>query len=57
VHRAAAQALKTPVIVEQLAAQGADPIGNTPDELRLFLQNEIEVWTKVIQQAGIKPSN
>ena len=55
-HRAATQALKSPVVIEQLAAQGADPIGNTPDELRQFLQNEIGVWTKVIRQAGIKPN-
>jgi tripartite-type tricarboxylate transporter receptor subunit TctC len=56
VHRAATQALKSPVVVEQLAAQGGDPIGNTPDELRQFMQNEIDVWTKVIKQAGIKPN-
>jgi len=55
-HRAATQALKLPAVVEQLAAQGADPIGNTPDELRQFLQNEIEVWTKVIRQANIRPN-
>ena len=56
-HRASVQALKVPVVVEQLVAQGADPIGSTPDELRQFLQSEIDVWTKVIKQAGIKPGN
>ncbi len=56
-HRAAALSLKVPAVVEQLAAQGGEPIGNTPDELRKFLQNEIDVWTKVILQAGIKPAN
>ena len=55
-HRAATQALKQASVVEQLVAQGGDPIGSTPDELRQFLQNEIEVWTKVIRQAGIKPN-
>ena len=56
-HRAAVQALKHPQVVEQLAAQGGDAIGNSPDELRKFLQNEIDVWSKVIKQAGIKPAN
>ena len=56
-HRASVQALKNPVVVEQLVAQGGDPIGNTPDELRKFLQGEIDVWTKVIKVAGIKPGN
>ena len=55
-HRAATQALKAPAVVEQLAALGGDPIGNTPDELRQFLQNEIDVWTRIIRQAGIKPN-
>jgi len=45
------------VVVEQLVAQGADPIGSTPDELRQFLQGEIDVWTKLIKQADIKPGN
>ena len=56
-HRASVQALKTPQVVEQLVAQGADPIGSTPDELRQFLQSEIDVWSKLIKQAGIKPGN
>ena len=55
-HRAATQVLKIPAVVEQLAAQGGEVIGNTPDELRQFLQNEIDVWTKVIRQANIKPN-
>ena len=56
-HRASVLALKHPQVVEQLAAQGGDAIGNTPDELRKFLHNEIDVWSKVIKQAGIKPAN
>ena len=55
-HRAATQSLKVSTVVEQLAAQGADPIGNTPAELRQFMQNEIDVWTKVIRQANIRPN-
>jgi tripartite-type tricarboxylate transporter receptor subunit TctC len=56
-HRTSVQALKHPAVVEQLAAQGGEPIGNTPGELRKFLQGEIDVWTKVIKVAGIKPAN
>ena len=43
-------------MTEQLVAQGAEPIANRPDELRAFLQNEIDVWTKVIKQANIRPN-
>ncbi len=55
-HAATVQALRSPAVTDQLVAQGAEPIGNSPDELRTFLQNEIEVWTKVIKQANIRPN-
>ena len=54
-HAAAVQSLRSPAMTEQLMAQGAEPIANRPDELRAFLQSEIEVWTKVIRQANIRP--
>jgi tripartite-type tricarboxylate transporter receptor subunit TctC len=56
-HRSAMQALKSASVIEQLVGQGGDPIGNSPEELRQFLQTEIDVWTRVIRQAGIKPNN
>jgi tripartite-type tricarboxylate transporter receptor subunit TctC len=55
-HDAATQALRAPAVTEQLLAQGGDPIGNTPDELRQFLRTEIDVWTTVIRQAKVKPN-
>ena len=55
-HAATVQALRSPAVTDQLVAQGAEPIGNSPDELRAFLQNEIDVWTKVIKQANIRPN-
>jgi tripartite-type tricarboxylate transporter receptor subunit TctC len=55
-HAATVQALRTPAVIEQLVAQGAEPIANKPDELRAFLQSEIDVSTKVIKQANIRPN-
>jgi tripartite-type tricarboxylate transporter receptor subunit TctC len=57
VHRAAAQALKLPAVIEQLVAQGADPIGNSPAELKQFLQSEIEALSKAIRLANLRPNN
>lgn len=54
VHAETTRILKLPEVTEQLLAQGADPIGNTPQETRKFLQTEIERWTKLIQQANIR---
>jgi tripartite-type tricarboxylate transporter receptor subunit TctC len=46
--------LKLPDIAEQLASQGADPIGNSPQELSRFIKAEIDRWTKVINAAKIQ---
>jgi tripartite-type tricarboxylate transporter receptor subunit TctC len=56
VHAAAVEALHSSAVTEQLAAQGAEPVANSPEELRKFLQSQIEVWTQVIKQARIRPN-
>jgi tripartite-type tricarboxylate transporter receptor subunit TctC len=38
----------------QLLAQGAEPIGSSPQELQKFVAAEISRWTKVIEQANIR---
>ena len=39
---------------EKLVNQGADPVGNTPEQATAYVVNEIAKWTKVIRGAGIK---
>jgi tripartite-type tricarboxylate transporter receptor subunit TctC len=39
---------------ERLLAQGAEPLSGTPDDLSRYLAREIEVWGKVIREAGVK---
>ena len=34
---------------------GIEPVGNTPEEARKFLDEEIAKWSKVIMTAGVKP--
>ena len=46
--------LNSPDIRERLQGLGADPVGNTPEQYTVFMQNEIAKWTKVIRAAGIK---
>jgi tripartite-type tricarboxylate transporter receptor subunit TctC len=38
---------------QQLEAQGAEPVGNSPQELQKFIQSEIAQWTRVAKQAKI----
>jgi tripartite-type tricarboxylate transporter receptor subunit TctC len=40
---------------QQLAGLGAEPVGNTPEELAAFLKADKARWGKVIQERGIKP--
>jgi len=52
-HDATVKALRTPEITEQLHVQGADAIGDTPQELDAFLREEIDRWSRVIKTAHI----
>ena len=53
-HAETVRAVKLPEVVEQLSALGAQPIGNTPQEVTKFLQSEIARWTRLIEQANIR---
>ena len=39
---------------EKLLAQGVEPAGGTPQQLRAFLKAEMEQWGKVVKEAGIR---
>jgi tripartite-type tricarboxylate transporter receptor subunit TctC len=57
VRAAALEALKDPEILKKLGALGLDPVGSTGAETRAAIVNDIPKWKKVIEDAGIKPSN
>jgi tripartite-type tricarboxylate transporter receptor subunit TctC len=42
-------------IKERFFADGADPIGSTPEEFAAFIRSETVKWAKVVKSAGIKP--
>jgi tripartite-type tricarboxylate transporter receptor subunit TctC len=49
-----ANAAKDPKFASKLAAYGVDPLGNTPDEYKAMLANDITIWTEAVDIAGIK---
>ena len=53
-HAAAVKALADPAIKEQLLAQVFVPGGMGPADMQTFVGDEIEKWTKVVQDAGAK---
>jgi tripartite-type tricarboxylate transporter receptor subunit TctC len=53
-HDETVRALRTTDLTDQLYAQGADPVGNTPQELQQFIRSEIERWAKVVREGNIR---
>ncbi|MBI3372106.1 MAG: tripartite tricarboxylate transporter substrate binding protein [Betaproteobacteria bacterium] len=53
-HAAAVKAIHTPAIRERLTAQGAELVGNTPEEFRRMIEKEQVQWTRVIKLSGAK---
>ncbi len=54
VHSETTAIIRSSAVTEQLLAQGAEPIGNSPQETAKFLRDEIERWTRLIKQADIR---
>jgi len=55
VNRELARILKVPEVGERLSRQGAEPVGNSPNEFAAVLRSEVSRWKKVIDAAGIVP--
>jgi tripartite-type tricarboxylate transporter receptor subunit TctC len=53
-HQETARILKLPGVKEKLAALGADPVGNSPQELAATIRSESPRWADVIRRQGIK---
>lgn len=56
VHAALIKSLKNPEVSKNLAGQGAEPVGSTPEQHDAFNKSEIQKWIKVARQAGIQPN-
>ena len=53
-HAALATALTDADVRERFAAQGAEVVGGTPQQLSGALRNDVVKWGKVVKTAGIK---
>jgi tripartite-type tricarboxylate transporter receptor subunit TctC len=54
-HQSLVRTLAIPEIRQNLIAQGADPVGNTPEQFARQIREELKLWAKFIKQTGIKP--
>ncbi len=46
--------MEEPGLRDRLIAQGAEPLSGPPDALRKHLAREVETWSKLIREAGLK---
>ena len=46
--------LQQPDLKKQLAAEGGEPVGNSPEEFAQWLKTDIAKWTRVVREANIK---
>jgi tripartite-type tricarboxylate transporter receptor subunit TctC len=53
-HGALVKAMETPAVRDKLLAEGAAPESSSPEELRLFIHEEIAKWAKAVKLAGAK---
>jgi tripartite-type tricarboxylate transporter receptor subunit TctC len=50
-----AEALRLPDVGERLAADGAEPVANTPGAFAALIRDELDKWAKVAKAANIRP--
>lgn len=50
-----ARIVRLPEISQRFQLDGAEAVGSTPKEFTAFLKAEMQKWSKVIKDAGIKP--
>jgi tripartite-type tricarboxylate transporter receptor subunit TctC len=55
INVAIAESLRAPKVKDVLAVNGAEAVGNSPDEFARMLRAEMAKWAKVVKSAGIKP--
>ncbi|WER45569.1 tripartite tricarboxylate transporter substrate binding protein [Cupriavidus sp. WKF15] len=49
-----AKALGAPAVRERLLAQGAEPVGNTPEQFAALIKAETAKWAQVVKASGAK---
>ncbi|MGZ5171828.1 MAG: Bug family tripartite tricarboxylate transporter substrate binding protein [Burkholderiales bacterium] len=54
-HRELIRALQAPDVLVRLKNEGAEVVGNTPEEALAIVRRDLEKWAGVIQRTGIRP--
>lgn len=46
--------LSAPDLKDRLSGQGAEPVGNTPEQFAAYIKTETAKWAKVVKESGAK---
>lgn len=53
-HVAIAEAVKSPDVVKRISAEGATPVGSTPEQFSAHIRSEIAKWRKLAKEANLQ---
>lgn len=53
-NRECVAVLRSPEVTRQLASEGAEPVGDTPQEYAAYLKKDVEKWGRLIRERGIQ---
>jgi tripartite-type tricarboxylate transporter receptor subunit TctC len=54
-HDGITEALKTPLLLNQIRTNGNSPVGNTPEEFARIIAEDTSTWAAAAKVAGITP--
>jgi tripartite-type tricarboxylate transporter receptor subunit TctC len=46
--------LQMPDVREPLLAQGAEPVGNSPEQFAAWVKSEVQKWAKIVRDSGAR---
>ena len=52
-REATVEVINSPQVVPRLELEGAEPVGNTPEEFAAFMKAESARWADLIKKAGL----
>jgi tripartite-type tricarboxylate transporter receptor subunit TctC len=54
-HKETVRAIASPDIRDRMSAEGAEFVGDTPEQFAAFIKSEIEKWGKAVKASGARP--
>jgi len=54
-HAASTKAIQSPDIRDRMSAEGAEFVGDTPEQFHAFIKSEIAKWAKAVKASGARP--